>query len=184
MNVVDALLSPFSSVSELIDAGGWVLPWIFVCALIMWTLIAERWWYFRRVYPAQRVALQAQWRQRDERRSWSARQVRAMLISQASVAMGAPLPLLRVTVPIAPLLGLLGTVTGMLEVFDGMMISGSADARTMAYGVSHAMIATMAGLVVSVSGMFFLNRFQMRVQRETERFGDELPFELAGEAGR
>src|SRR3546814_13350170 len=62
-------------------------------------------------------------------------------------------------------------VTAMLEVFDGMMISGSADARTMAYGVSHAMIATLSGLVVSVSGMFFLNRFQMRVERETESFG-------------
>jgi biopolymer transport protein ExbB len=97
-----------------------------------------------------------------------------MLVSQARVAMDAPLPLLRVTVPIAPLLGLLGTVTGMLEVFDGMMISGSADARTMAYGVSHAMIATLSGLVVSVSGMYFLNRFQRRVERETERFGELL----------
>ena len=176
MHVVDLLLLPFSSTGNLIDAGGWVLPWIFVTALIMWTLIAERWWYFRRIYPQQSAALQAEWQQRRERGSWSARQVRAMLISQANVAMGASLPLLRVTVPIAPLLGLLGTVTGMLEVFDGMMIRGSADARTMAYGVSHAMIATMAGLVVSVSGMFFLNRFQTRVQRETERFGDQLEF--------
>ncbi|WP_020650075.1 MotA/TolQ/ExbB proton channel family protein [Solimonas variicoloris] len=168
------LLAPFGSVSALIEAGGWVLPWIFVTALLMWTLIAERWWYFRRIYPAQREALRAQWLVRAERRSWSARQIRAMLLSQAQLAMSAPLPLLRVTVPIAPLLGLLGTVTGMLEVFDGMMISGSADARTMAYGVSHAMIATLAGLVVSVSGMYFLNRFQTRVQREAERFGDEL----------
>lgn len=168
------LLAPFGSVSALIEAGGWVLPWIFVTALLMWTLIAERWWYFRRIYPAQREALRAQWLERAERRSWGARQIRAMLLSQAQVAMSAPLPLLRVTVPIAPLLGLLGTVTGMLEVFDGMMISGSADARTMAYGVSHAMIATLAGLVVSVSGMYFLNRFQTRVQREAERFGDEL----------
>ncbi|WP_028081431.1 MotA/TolQ/ExbB proton channel family protein [Solimonas soli] len=174
MRLLDTLLSPFASVSELIAAGGWVLPWIFVCALVMWTLIAERWWYFRRVYPLQRAELRAQWLRRRERESWSARQVRAMLISQARVALSAPLPLLRVTVPIAPLLGLLGTVTGMLEVFDGMMLRGSADARTMAYGVSHAMIATMAGLVVSVSGMFFLSRFQTRVQRETERFGDEL----------
>ncbi|MGH8447339.1 MAG: MotA/TolQ/ExbB proton channel family protein [Solimonas sp.] len=177
MPLLDALLSPFSSVSELIEAGGWVLPWIFATALIMWTLIAERWWYFRRVYPARRAALQAEWRQRSDTQSWSALQVRAMLISQANVAMGMSLPLLRVTVPIAPLLGLLGTVTGMLEVFDGMMISGSADARTMAYGVSHAMIATLAGLVVSVSGMYFFNRLQARVQRETERFGDELPFD-------
>ncbi|NGY03707.1 MotA/TolQ/ExbB proton channel family protein [Solimonas terrae] len=174
--VLDLLLRPFSSVSALIGAGGWVLPWIFATALIMWTLIAERWWYFHRIFPAQRAALHAQWRARDDHRSWSARQIRAMLVSQVRVAMDAPLPLLRVTVPIAPLLGLLGTVTGMLEVFDGMMISGSADARTMAYGVSHAMIATLSGLVVSVSGMFFLSRFQARVERETESFGDLLEF--------
>jgi len=172
--VLDLLLRPFASVSALIGAGGWVLPWIFATALIMWTLIIERWWYFRRIFPAQRAALHAQWRQRRDHRSWSARQIRAMLVSQARVAMDAPLPLLRVTVPIAPLLGLLGTVTGMLEVFDGMMISGSADARTMAYGVSHAMIATLSGLVVSVSGMYFLNRFQTRVERETESFGELL----------
>ncbi|HEY9547345.1 MAG TPA: MotA/TolQ/ExbB proton channel family protein [Solimonas sp.] len=174
--VLDLLLRPFNSVSALIGAGGWVLPWIFAIALIMWTLIAERWWYFRRIFPAQRAALHAQWRERGDHRSWSARQIRAMLVSQVRVAMDAPLPLLRVTIPIAPLLGLLGTVTAMLEVFDGMMISGSADARTMAYGVSHAMIATLSGLVVSVSGMFFLNRFQMRVERETESFGDLLKF--------
>src|SRR3546814_12179286 len=90
----------------------------------MWTLIAERWWYFRRIFPAQRAALHAQWRERGDHRSWSARQIRAMLVSQVRVAMDAPLPLLRVTIPIAPLLGLLGTVTAMLEVFDGMMISG------------------------------------------------------------
>jgi biopolymer transport protein ExbB len=172
--VLDLLLRPFASVSALIGAGGWVLPWIFATALIMWTLIIERWWYFRRIFPAQRAALHAQWWQRRDHRSWSARQIRAMLVSQARVAMDAPLPLLRVTVPIAPLLGLLGTVTGMLEVFDGMMISGSADARTMAYGVSHAMIATLSGLVVSVSGMYFLNRFQTRVERETESFGELL----------
>jgi biopolymer transport protein ExbB len=175
--VLDLLALPFGSVSALVGAGGWVLPWIFVTALVMWTLIAERWWYFSRVFPAQRAALQAQWRARSERHSWSARQVRAMLVSQARVAMDAPMPLLRVTVPIAPLLGLLGTVTGMLEVFDGMMINGSADARTMAYGVSHAMIATLAGLVVSVSGMFFLSRFQTRVAREAERFSDSLQFQ-------
>src|SRR3546814_11482603 len=97
-----------------------------------------------------------------------------MLVSQVRVAMDAPLPLLRVTIPIALLLGLLGTVTAMLEVFDGMKISGSADARTMAYGVSHAMIATLPGLVVSVRGMFFLNRFTMLIKSAPENF-TELP---------
>lgn len=176
MTLLDRLLLPFTSSATVIEAGGWVLPWIFLTALIMWTLIAERWWYFRKLFPALRAELQAQWQARSEHRSWSARQIRAMLISQAAVSMGAPLPLLRVTVPIAPLLGLLGTVTGMLEVFDGMLIHGAADARSMAFGVSHAMVATLAGLVVSVSGLYFANHFQRRVQHETELLGDLLSY--------
>lgn len=176
MPLTEMLLLPFTASASVMEAGGWVLPWIFLNALIMWTLIAERWWYFRRLFPGLREQLQAQWVQRPEHRSWSARQVRAMLISQAQVAMGAPLPLLGVTVPIAPLLGLLGTVTGMLEVFDGMLIHGAGDARSMAFGVSHAMVATLAGLVVSVSGLYFVNHYQGRVQRETELLGDLLRY--------
>ena len=60
---------------------------------------------------------------------------------------------MRVLVPMAPLLGLIGTVSGMLEVFDSMALRGSADARTMATGVSHAMICTMSGLAVSITGL-------------------------------
>ena len=54
----------------------------------------------------------------------------------------------------APLLGLIGTVSGMLEVFDSMALRGSADARTMATGVSHAMLCTMSGLAVSITGLY------------------------------
>src|SRR3546814_14890329 len=60
--VLDLLLRPFNSVSALIGAGGWVLPWIFAIALLMWTLIAERWLYFRRTFPAKPAALPAPWR--------------------------------------------------------------------------------------------------------------------------
>ena len=95
----------------------------------------------------------------------------------ANVAMGSTLPIMRVVIPMCPLLGLLGTVTGMLEVFDVMTLSGSADTRTMAGGVSHAMVSTMSGLAVSLSGMFFVNRFQSRVERETQRLNDVLSYE-------
>ena len=72
----------------------------------------------------------------------------------------------------APLLGLLGTVMGMLQVFDAMAMSKGGDTRAMADGISHAMIATMAGLVVSVIGLFFSNLFASRVRVETERLND------------
>ena len=53
------------------------------------------------------------------------------------------------------MLGLLGTVTGMIEVFDVMAISGSGNARGMAGGVSQATLPTMAGMVAALSGMIF-----------------------------
>jgi len=65
-------------------------------------------------------------------------------------------------------------VTGMIEVFDIMALKGTADARAMAAGVSRATIPTMAGMVVGLSGLFFINRFRSRVKVETERLGDEL----------
>jgi biopolymer transport protein ExbB len=55
---------------------------------------------------------------------------------------------------LAPLFGLLGTVTGMIEVFQVMAFSGGGDARAMAGGVSKATLPTMAGMVVALSGVF------------------------------
>ena len=73
---------------------------------------------------------------------------------------------MRTLVPMAPLLGLIGTVSGMLEVFDSMALRGSADARTMATGVSHAMLCTMSGLAVSITGLYPVYRFTDQAKRK------------------
>ena len=75
---------------------------------------------------------------------------------------------------IAPLLGLLGTVTGMIEVFDVMAISGSGNARSMASGVSRATIPTMAGMVGSLSGVFTVAWIKRNAKKETELLADAL----------
>ena len=90
--------------------------------------------------------------------------------------MGANMPLLRVLVPLSPLLGLIGTVSGMLEVFDSMALRGSADARAMASGVSEAMICTMTGLAVSITGLYPVYYFQTRTRLETELLSDKLVY--------
>lgn len=172
----EGLLAPFESVESFIEAGGWVLPWIFLAGLVMWTLIVERWWYFSRAFRREREEMVRTWQARAEHKSWHARQIRRMLISRANARLIGGLPVIRVIVPLAPLLGLLGTVTGMLEVFDGMALLGYADARTMSDGVSHAMVATLAGLAVSLSGIFFVGRFQSKSRVETELFADALEY--------
>jgi biopolymer transport protein ExbB len=171
------LLSPFASLTDFFDAGGPVLVVIFFTALVMWTLILERYWYFARLFPRQQETLRKEWDARVERSSWHARRIRAQMISEARLAMEATLPILRAIIPLCPLLGLMGTVVGMVEVFDVMALKGRADAQTMASGVSQAMISTMAGLAVSLSGMYSIQQFEMRARRESERLNDVLVHE-------
>jgi biopolymer transport protein ExbB len=116
------------------------------------------------------------WQARQDHRSWAARQIRASMISQLNESMGAVLPLLRVMVPLCPLLGLIGTVTGMLEVFDSMALRGSADARTMASGVSQAMTCTLMGLAVSITGLYPVYYFTNRTKIETELLSDRFTY--------
>jgi len=128
--------------------------WIFASGVVMWTLVLERYWYFSRILPREAEKILAEWNARTDRNSWLARHVRRAMISRLNVGMTTNFPLLKVMVPLAPLLGLIGTVSGMLEVFDSMALRGSADARSMASGVSHAMICTMTGLVILMTGVW------------------------------
>lgn len=155
------------------DGGPWVV-WIFASGVLMWALIVERYWYFTMHLPRQAAALQAQWLARTDRVSWCARQIRAAMISRLNESMTTGFPVMQVLVPMAPLLGLIGTVSGMLEVFDSMALRGNADARSMASGVSAAMICTMTGLAVSITGLYPVHYFRSRATRETELLADKL----------
>ena len=164
------------AVRQLIDEGGPFVFWIFACGVVLWTLVLERCWFFMRILPQLSRDAQTEWLARADRSSWCARQIRQAMISRVNVAMTTGFPLLQVLVPLSPLLGLIGTVSGMLEVFDSMALRGSADARTMASGVSHAMICTMTGLTVSITGLYPVHYFRSRARRETELLADQLSF--------
>jgi biopolymer transport protein ExbB len=169
-------MRPWAAIIELVEGGGPYVVWIFLNGVLMWTLCFERYWYFARVLPKEADAMHSVWQQRRDHISWKARQIRLAMVSRLNASMTANMPLLKVMVPMAPLLGLIGTVSGMLEVFDSMAIRGSADARTMADGVSHAMICTMTGLAVSITGLYPVHHFQSRAKAETELFQDRLSF--------
>jgi biopolymer transport protein ExbB len=161
---------------SLSNDGGPFVIWIFASGVLMWALILERYWYFSRILPKQIADSQAQWLARKDRTSWCARQIRQARISRLNGAMTSGFPVMQVLVPMSPLLGLIGTVSGMLEVFDSMAIRGSADARSMASGVSAAMICTMTGLAVSITGLYPVHYFRTRATRETELLADKLSF--------
>ena len=137
--MLDKLQAPYTALVNLVDGGGPFVFFIFISGVIMWTLVIERIWFFWKVLPPLTQQAIEQWNKRSDHLSWCARQIRDAMISRLSTEMSNNLLLMRVLVPMAPLLGLVGTVSGMLEVFDSMALRGSADARAMASGVSHAM---------------------------------------------
>jgi biopolymer transport protein ExbB len=171
--VWEKLLWRVLGAKDLVDEGGAFVIWIFLCGVVLWTLVFERYWYFSRVLPREAAEMLEKWNVRTDRNSWAARNIRRAMISRLNAGMTANFPLLRVLVPMAPLLGLVGTVSGMLEVFDSMALRGSADARSMASGVSHAMICTLTGLAVSITGLYPVFYFQSRARRETDLLADK-----------
>jgi biopolymer transport protein ExbB len=156
------------------DKGGDVLWLIAALLFVMWALIFERVWYFQFGWKKDVGEVIAQWEGRAERKSWEAQQIRGMLISRARIQINQFLPLIKTLVALCPLLGLLGTVTGMIEVFNIMAVTGGGDAKSMAGGVQQATIPTMAGMVAALSGVF-ANTYVTRIaQRESAFLQDNL----------
>jgi biopolymer transport protein ExbB len=174
--MLDFLLAPFDAVGDLVAMGGIAVEWIFIASILMWAITFERYYYFKHRLEPHAAELLRQWEARKDHESWTARQMRRGMISRLNVAMTANLGILKVLVPMCPLLGLLGTVTGMLEVFDAMAARGSADARTMASGVSQAMVCTMTGLAVSITGIYPVFYFSQKAKYETELLADKFSY--------
>ena len=172
----EVLTTPLASLHTMSELGGPIVNCIFLACVIMWAIVIERYWYFRRILPREAGRLIQMWNARVDHISWTSHQVRRAMISRLNAAMSANLQVLRVLVPMCPLLGLLGTVSGMLNVFDSMAARGSADARSMATGVSEAMICTLSGLAVSITGLYPVYYFRRRTRMETERLSDKFTF--------
>ena len=161
-------------IRRFMESGGNVLWLIAAITFFMWTLVFERFWYFKFTLGKDRDDAIYRWEQRRERKSWNARQVRLMLLSQANEKINAHLPMIKTMVALCPLLGLLGTVTGMIEVFNIMAVTGGGDAKSMAGGVSKATMPTMAGMVAALSGVFANTYITRIAERESELLKDHL----------
>lgn len=164
-----------NSIREFLDTGGQVLTVIAGVICLMWLLIFERVYFYLVQYRSVKKSIVDDWFNRSERGSWNAEQIRHANISRATEMLNQNVALIQSLVVLCPLLGLLGTVTGMIEVFDVMAISGHGNARSMASGVSKATIPTMAGMVGSLSGVFIVTWLQRKTKRRTEQLEDALP---------
>ena len=166
-------IEAYAAVRDFVETGGNVLLGIALVTVVMWCLIVERFWYYRVAYRRERQQVGERWRGRGERSSWYASQIRRRLISDLHLRLTRGLGLIKTLVALCPMFGLLGTVTGMIEVFD-VMAGGSGNARGMAAGVSKATLPTMAGMVAAISGMLFSLPLDRFAREETQRVADSL----------
>ncbi len=171
---MDWLIAPMTAVRDFLELGGNVLSLITVTIFAMWVLIVERLVFFRTGLVKLAQELRDSWEARPERKSWEAQQIREALISKYSMSANVWVPVIQTLVALCPLLGLMGTVTGMIEVFDVMAISGSGNARSMASGVSKATIPTMAGMVGALSGVFLITIITQSINKDVHAFEDSL----------
>jgi biopolymer transport protein ExbB len=164
----------YSNVRDFIETGGPVLRVVAAVTFGMWVLILERYWYFSWVHPKLAAAVQKKWDARPDHRSWNAHQIRKMLLTEVNLELDRGLQIIRSLVALCPMLGLIGTVTGMIEVFDVMAIAGTGNVRGMAGGVSRATLPTMAGMVAALSGLIFSVQLERRAKRESQNMFDRL----------
>lgn len=179
---------------ELFKAGGWLMIPLFICSVISIAIIAERAWSLqkKRIAPNELVAQIWQWlkfKQVDQNRIKALQNnsplgqiLAAGLINRNSsrditkesiqdigrhvtVALERNLNTLGTIAAISPLIGLLGTVIGMIKVFAVITAEGVGNPETLAGGISEALITTATGLVVAIPSLIFYRYFRGKINK-------------------
>ena len=164
----------YETIQAFVGSGGPVLFVIMILTFFLWGLIIERGLYWTTAHTSVASRAKRAWAARSDHKSWWAGAYRDRLISDARMESERFNDIIKTLVSVTPLLGLLGTVTGMVYVFDIMAVTGSSNARLMAEGISRATLPTMAGLFTSVSGVMFTYWFDRFAQKATAKLSDEL----------
>jgi biopolymer transport protein ExbB len=183
-------------VFEIIVAGGWLMIPIIICSIITIAITIERFWALNpsKIAPRNQLGQVWNWIQTNQmdgeklkelRRSSALGRILAAGLSNSrhgrevmkdSIEEAASqvihemerfLTILGTVATVSPLLGLLGTVFGMITVFNEIMLQGTGNASVLAGGISQALITTAAGLCVAIPAMishrFFLRRMDTLV---------------------
>ena len=177
---------------ELVQAGGWLMIPILLCSVVAAGISVERLWTLRaeQVAPRDLLTQVWSWIRNNEMDSSRLREVKSgsplgqilvagitshrrgrdvMKESIEEVAnhvvheLERYLNTLGTVAAITPLLGLLGTVIGMIKVFTAIQLEGTGNAAGLAGGISEALITTAAGLTVAIPSLFFHRYFQRKV---------------------
>lgn len=187
------LRDSFYQVEEYLQSGGWViLPIIFI-SFVMWTLIINRILFFRRLYRKNMSRKEAgiclqegkfpdskkfqgitsllvrRFLQKKTGNRSIDKHVLDEMVMQSVSSLDNYLAIIEVLAGIAPLLGLLGTVTGMITTFEIIAGYGTGNTRAMAGGISEALITTQSGLLVAIPGLYMANFLKRRAETLKQR---------------
>lgn len=171
---MNPFVDAFVAIRNFFEAGGPILYWVLIVTIVMWTLIVERMWFLYFILPKRVQSETDEWNHRNDRTSWAAKRIREGIISRVSIDAHRYVLLVKALMAVLPLVGLLGTVWGMVEVFNIMTVTGTGNARLMAGGVSQATIPTMSGLVAALSGLYFSSHLEHKADVEVEKLEDHL----------
>lgn len=142
--LADLLQQAEQPIEELMAMGGPIMWPLLAVSMLLWTLVLERYCFLFFTLPAL-IDYQ--------RRLPDCKATRMVELAETTVAIQRYLRLIKTLSAILPMLGLLGTVTGIVETFDLIQAFGSAETSIIARGVSQALITTLAGLVMGLFGV-------------------------------
>jgi len=160
--------------AALFEQGGVTLWAILFASILLWILIIERYWAHLRELPGRRAELFEEWKNRRAMGEYQSFTRIQALVGDLRAEASRNLPALNALTTILPLLGLLGTVSGMIKVFDVITVFGSGNTRGMAFGISEALVTTMAGLFTALAGLYFVSDLESRAEELARRFEAEL----------
>lgn len=162
------------------ERGGDLLWVILALSVLLWALILERYWYFYLVLPQFKDRVYRRWLRQiaelpaEGSAPWLLPRLRDSYVADFAIRLRRYLPLMRALTTALPLLGLLGTVTGMIKTFEVITVFGSGNVRGMAAGLSEALLTTMAGLVTALSGLYLVASLDARADQEIQKISHRL----------
>ena len=162
------------NITSLIDAGGFVIWVLLALSIVLWSLLFERYLFFWFDYPKLKNNILNQWQKRVDKNTWQSEKIRELLLAEVNLSLNKSMLIIKSLIGLCPMLGLIGTVTGMIHVFDVMTYLDGSNARAMASGISMATIPTMAGMVIAISGIYFNVRLSSRIRYEIQSVSDQL----------
>lgn len=157
-----------------LERGGEVVYPIMLVIFLLWVYLCERVFFMLLVHPARYNVALTEWSARDDKQSWYAQQIHQDLIASLNMGLNSGFSTIRMFITICPLLGLLGTVTGMIEVFDVMVRIGAGSPKPMAAGISKAILSTVAGMVGAISGLLAQSVLARIFDQEKRRINSTL----------